>query len=218
MIERLKDILLKYAGFMFCILIIFADIFIRYYDVVAVFTKIFMLFMYFSLTSIFLIAMFKAADEKTNMIGALVIPVFFLGAVDKPLLLISLIGILFFYAKSNKWKTTQRIALCLYMFIYCIVGGASMLLSGFSEVTILQEITSPNREYTIILKEIDAGATGGAVFALVKENNSFIGVEKKERRINQYQDTWGARPNISWVDNEIVSINGKEINIYKDLK
>ena len=93
-----------------------------------------------------------------------------------------------------------------------------MLLSGFSEVTILQEIMSPNREYTIILKEIDAGATGGAVIALVKENNSFIGLEKKEKRINQYQGRWGERPNISWVDNGIVSINGKTINIYKDLK
>lgn len=215
--ERLKGILVKYAGFMFCFLIIFADVFIRYYYVIAVVTKVLMLFIYFSLSSLFLLAMFKAADEKTNIFGALVIPVFFLGVVGQPLLLISLIGILFFYVKSSKWKTIQRIALCLYVFIYCIVGGALMLFSGFSKVTILQEITSPNREYTIMIKEIDSGATGGAVSAFVKENNSFIGIEKKERIINQYHGRWGERPNILWVDNEIISINGKKVNIHKDI-
>jgi hypothetical protein len=161
--------------------------------------------------------MLKAADEKTNMIGALVIPVFFLGVVDQPLLLISLIGVFFFYVKSSKWKKTQRIALCLYMLVYCILGSASMLFCGFSKATILQEVTSPNREYTIIIKEIDVGATGGAVIASMKENDSFIGVEKKERRINQYHGRWGERPNIMWVDNEIISINGKKVNINKDI-
>lgn len=216
MIERLKDMLVKYAGFMFCLLIIFTDIFIRYYSVVAAFAKVSMLVIYFSLSGIFLLAMFKASVEKTNMIGALVIPVFFLGAVDQPVLLISLIGILFFYVRSSNWKTIQRVALCLYVFIYCIVGSALMLFSGFSKVTILQEIISPNREYTIMIKEIDAGATGGAVRAFLKENNSFIGIEKQERIINQYQGRWGERPSISWADNEIISINGKTINIHRD--
>ncbi len=221
--SKLKSLFFKYSGLLFCAFIIMLYLFTHYYAVESVTLKVILICIYFIVTITLLYGMYKSNSAKLNLIAALLLPLLMVPMIANPILLIPLIGILFLYYKFNKWRTTFIIALVIFAIMFCIAGFLNYLasiFSGFGIITDLQDIPSPNGQYSLILRESDEGALGGSVEVLVEENISskqILGIVKRvnssDRKI-LYYGHWGERPEISWVDDENVRVNGREFNVF----
>jgi hypothetical protein len=221
---KLKNLYYKYCGILFCIFIILIYFFESTYAVEVYGVKVFLLCIYFVLSGIFLFGIFKSRGERQNLLASLALPVIMLPMLLKPILLIPLIGIIVLYFKFKNWRIIGSVALVLFVILYSCFGYISIIINAFSgmvEVTVIQEISSPDVRHKLLLQERDEGALGGSVSVLVHDNvegKEFLGIVRREtdsvlHSKELYYGHWGDRPAISWVDNKTVMIDGSEFDI-----
>ena len=98
----------------------------------------------------------------------------------------------------------------MYILIFIIFCFALALGATQEEYDV---ITSPNQNYNIVCVEYDEGALGGSIeINLVKINTN-----KKDTNVRTlYKGRWGERPSIAWIDNNIIMINNRVMNVFKD--
>jgi hypothetical protein len=107
-------------------------------------------------------------------------------------------------------------------FAIAIIYFLGFLFSGVSQDTIISEMTSPNGNYIAIVDESDQGAMGGDVYVTVREKSititlGFLGKLISNPKGNiKYHGEWGDRPTVKFMNDDTLSINGKEVNIQDD--
>jgi hypothetical protein len=85
-----------------------------------------------------------------------------------------------------------------------------ILLSDFGKTEEIRSVPSPNGSYSLVLEKVDQGALGGNTLINVK--HSYFGMVEWKRRI--YIGRWGEQPNLEWVGNYEVSVNGEHRGIF----
>jgi hypothetical protein len=85
-----------------------------------------------------------------------------------------------------------------------------ILLSDFGKTEEIRSVPSPNGSYSLVLEKVDQGALGGNTLINVK--HSYFGMVEWKRRI--YIGRWGEQPNLEWVGNYEVSVNGEQRGIF----
>lgn len=207
--ENIKHWYFNNPGIKYSIFMILVIIFLNCFLVRADSLKILLVALYYGLSIKFILAMLKAAEDKVNIGAALVLPFLMLLTIESVWFLPA-IGILLFYIKSTKWRVIQRISLGLYIFVFGVIGLLAFFFSGAVKIT-EQEYPSPNNGYIMIFRESDQGALGGDIRIVVHRNAAIINRFSDIKEI--YKGRWGERPNMFWLDNETILINGKRIDI-----
>jgi hypothetical protein len=85
-----------------------------------------------------------------------------------------------------------------------------ILLSDFGKTEEIRSVPSPNGSYSLVLEKVDQGALGGNTLINIK--HSYFGMVEWKRRI--YIGRWGEQPNLEWVGNYEVSVNGEHRGIF----
>lgn len=210
--ENIKNWFGENPGNKYCVFMIVVIVFSNCFMVNADFLKVLLTVFYYLVSIMFMSAMFKAPEDQANIAAALTLPALMLLTL-KSILFVAVTGILLFYIKSKKRRIIQYFAFCLYIFIFGVIGLLAFVFSDAVKIT-NQEIPSPNREYIVIVSEADQGALGGSVTAVVKKNRPII-LAGEQRRI--YQGRWGSRPNILWIDNKTIGVNGGRIKVNESI-
>jgi hypothetical protein len=212
--RNIKDWCFKYAGVKYSVFMILVNIFLNCFIVNADYLKILLVTLYYCLSTVFILAMFKAAEEKTNIITALILPILMLLTI-KSILFFAVTGILIFYIKSKKWRIIQSIALCLYIFLFGAIGLLVFVFSDMVQIT-YHEFPAPNNEYKIIVIESDQGALGGGINIVIEKNGAIVNRLLPDARKEIFRGRWKERPNVLWLDNETILMNGQRIKIHEN--
>jgi len=176
--------------------------------------EILLTIVYFIVAIILLFGMFKTKYERPTVVATLLLPILTIPLIFlKPILLIPLI-VLWVINIMYQNKYIYFFVFFIFILIYSVLGSFNLIFSGFVEITDIEVIPSPNGSYNLILREIDQGALGGDVAVLI-ESKSFLGIIKRNRQTLSF-GYWGYRPELSWVDNDTVEINGKQFNIFNN--
>ena len=85
------------------------------------------------------------------------------------------------------------------------------LIAHFGANTVIDQQYSPNGVYRIVAIDSDHGALGGDTY--VDLEKIYFGIFKSNIK-TLYHGHWGEKPEIKWVDNSIVKIDGKDMNIH----
>jgi hypothetical protein len=85
-----------------------------------------------------------------------------------------------------------------------------ILLSDFGKTEEIRSVPSPNGSYSLVLEKVDQGALGGNTLINIK--HSYFGMVEWKRRV--YIGRWGEQPNLEWVGNYEVSVNGEHRGIF----
>ena len=118
-----------------------------------------------------------------------------------------IVGPLFFF---NDIKQVIRVIGILIYLIFIIVGTIGLCLGPFGAYIIIDQQVSPNNRYRVVTIDSDIGALGGDTY--IKSEEIYIGVIKRDMK-TLYHGRWGEKPKVIWVDNNIVNIDGKDMNI-----
>ena len=221
----LKLSFFKYSGVSFCIFLILLYLFTFNFVVESTILKTILISTYYVIAAVSLFGMYKSEHEKLTRVTALLLPLLLLPMVYSPVLLIPLIGLLFLLSRFKEWKTLRNKAISAFVVLDLIAGYVSFVASIFSGLAVVSDlkiIVSPNQEHILILRESDHGAFGGSVSVLVEDNipkASFAGIVSKKSDLQTdrkvlYYGRWDSRPELSWIDNENVEIDGRVFNIY----
>ncbi|WML33472.1 DUF5412 family protein [Clostridium sp. OS1-26] len=115
---------------------------------------------------------------------------------------------LFFFKGIKEGKR----AIGILIYSICITFGVFGLLIGeFGCNTVISQQYSPDKIYKAITIDSDQGALGGDTY--VDLERVYFGIIKKDIK-TLYHGQWGEKPKVIWVDNNIVNINGRDINIH----
>lgn len=120
--------------------------------------------------------------------------------------------VVFFQAPSGIVKTLCHILNVLLTLPVLVLVPLWMFAVSMGQVTVVQELTSPEGRYTAQLIDVDAGATGGDTLVKVRDNektvNILIGSFVKESTV--YSGDWGEffDMELRWQDEDTLLING----------
>lgn len=65
--------------------------------------------------------------------------------------------------------------------------------------------------YRVVTIDSDQGALGGDTYIELEE--IYFGIMKRDVK-NLYHGRWGEKPLVRWVDNNIINIDGRDMNIH----
>jgi hypothetical protein len=135
-------------------------------------------------------------------------------------MLLTLIVLLMLIVAVKKFEGKRALKIIVLFISSCLLL-VSMLLSmlflafGFflKDFVLTEEIRtvpSPNGTYSLVVVNVDQGALGGNT--LINVRRSYLGMVEWNRRI--YIGRWGKQPNIEWVGNYEISVNGEHKGIF----
>jgi hypothetical protein len=113
---------------------------------------------------------------------------------------------------SSRYKWLKRFVYISLIFILLVDIPCTAIFDGFVSRTKVTSIGSPNGNYNLNLWDFSAGATGGSTSVFVERN---YGNVLKHTIGRVYRGKWGDHPELQWIDNEHIAINGKTIDITK---
>lgn len=99
-------------------------------------------------------------------------------------------------------------AIIFNMLGFVIIG---LCIGGFGDYIIIDQKVSPNNMYRVVTIDSDLGALGGDT--CVKSEELYFGIIKRDMK-TLYHGRWGEKPKVIWVDDNIVNIDGKDMNIH----
>lgn len=90
-------------------------------------------------------------------------------------------------------------------------GIIGLCIGKFGANTIVGQQNSPNDIYRVVVIDSDQGALGGDTY--IKLEAIYFGIIKRDIK-TLYHGRWGEKPKVIWVDNNIVNIDGRDMNIH----
>ncbi|MEW9094867.1 MAG: DUF5412 family protein [Clostridiaceae bacterium] len=102
----------------------------------------------------------------------------------------------------------------LYAFLIFMFITTFFLKTFFVSDKLLHNIPSPNKKYNITVTDNGQGALGGNTVA--KLEKIYLNTFKKARTI--YINPFGESPEIKWIDNETLEIDGTKIDVNSKVK
>jgi hypothetical protein len=165
--------------------------------------------LYFVILICAIIAFYKS--EKKNIISIILfflpIMLLFTGIPFKEVTMILLLPL--FFLKGIK-VVIRGIGISMYMLLI-ILGFIGILLGDFGFNGVIDQQYSPNGVYRTVTINSDMGALGGDTY--VKSEEIYFGIIKRNIK-TLYHGNWGEKPEVKWVDNSTVKINGRDMNIH----
>lgn len=163
-----------------------------------------------------IISFYKSKKIILNYVNAVLIMIFSLNPFYI-LPMIAMLPLLFMKYFSKNFKIVNITLYFIILFLKIVLVIVFFLIffqwsSGFTH-TVFDEVYSPNKQYKLVATEVDQGALGGEVVIDLYKIKSNM-EEENIKRI--YHGEWGERPEIIWIDNEIVEINGRRLHIFND--
>jgi hypothetical protein len=177
--------------------------------------RVILLILYFLISAMFIFGMFRSKDHIINRICGAALPFamfVFMDHMDHPVFLIPVIGIFiyFIYLRKSHFLyfigTTAIIGIIFLCFVFFY-----LLFLNFGEDTTLAQIPSPSGQYVLISVEHDEGALGGGVTVTAKKefhSQDLLTFYKKGNWF-LYGGDWGEKPNVAWIDDCTISVNGR---------
>lgn len=167
--------------------------------------------LYFVLLIGAIISFYKSEKKNTNALILIFLPILLLfsGIPFKVATMVMLCP-LFFFKDINPLRKAAGI---LIYSIFIAIGILSLLFGDFIKFganTIIDQQYSPNKAYKTVTVDNDQGALGGNT--LVNLEKIYFGTIKRPVK-TLYYGRWGEKPKVLWLDKNIVSINGREMNI-----
>ncbi|WP_055666077.1 DUF5412 family protein [Desnuesiella massiliensis] len=116
---------------------------------------------------------------------------------------------LFFFKDINSLRKAAGI-LIYSIFITIGILGLLIKLEQFGSNTTIDQQYSSNKAYRTVTVDNDQGALGGNT--LVDLEKIYFGTIKRPVK-TLYYGRWGEKPKVLWLDENIVSIKGREMDI-----
>lgn len=156
-----------------------------------------------------ILSFYKSKDKNNKLLLFIFLPILLL-FTGIPFKVITMVVVfpLFFFKGIKEGKR----AIGILIYSICITFGVFGLLIGeFGCNTVISQQYSPDKIYKAITIDSDQGALGGDTY--VDLERVYFGIIKKDIK-TLYHGQWGEKPKVIWVDNNIVNINGRDINIH----
>jgi hypothetical protein len=168
---------------------------------------------YFVLFALTWLAIYKSNNEKSNKRALVSIPfLLLLSGIPFKVITLGLLLPLLIIKKAAGHRNTLIIVLYLILIVLgCIGIMIDMLFGDFGKNTVINESYAPSREYRIVVIDSDQGALGGDT--IVNLEKFYYGILKRDIK-TLYSGEWGENPQIKWIDNQNVEVNGVKINIH----
>ena len=176
--------------------------------------------LYFLLLAGALFSFYKSSWENTNDKGSMrnnkailfcIFPIFLLFS-GIPLKVVTMCILIWLFFLKGIHLGVRILGILLYT-SFILLGVFGLCLGPFGSNTVIDRQSSPNGIYQTVTIDHDQGALGGST--IINLERHYYGIAKRTRKI--YSTGWGAKPTVVWVNNEIVSIDGKKMNIQKDV-
>lgn len=158
---------------------------------------------------------YKSKKTNKQYISLFFLPVVLL-FTGIPFKIITLILVLpLFFVKENK-SEIRGVGIFLYA-LSILIGICGIVIKNgppiwvSAENTVVDEQYSPNGVFRAVTIDSDQGALGGDTY--VKSEAIFFHTVKWHIK-TLYKGSCGEKPEIQWVDNSIVRINGRDMNIF----
>lgn len=168
--------------------------------------------LYVIISSLVLIKLNKDNNKRFShglfipLIILLILPIFINEIIALPLLLVYPL-----FCSRNSHIVLKIISGLLYGIIIFIFVATVFIRYVFTSQKLMREVNSPNDKYRVAVVGLDQGALGGNT--IIKLEKIYFNIIKKEKVINI--DRWGKEPNINWIDNRYVEIDGAKIDVKK---
>jgi hypothetical protein len=135
-------------------------------------------------------------------------------------MLLTLIVLLMLIVAVKKFEGKRALKIIAVFISSCLLLVSMLLsmlflsfgffLSDFGLTEEIRTVPSPNSNYSLVVVNVNQGALGGNT--LINVRRSYLGMVEWKRRI--YIGRWGEQPNIEWVGNYEISVNGEHRGIF----
>jgi uncharacterized membrane protein YtjA (UPF0391 family) len=165
--------------------------------------------LYFIILICAIISIYQSKKKNTITLIFIFLPIFllFTGIPFKVVTMV-IVCSLFFFKDIN--TAIRAIGILIYT-IFIAIGILGLLIGELGANTIVDQQYSPNKVYKTVTIDNDQGALGGNTY--IQLERTYFGIAKRHIK-TLYLGRWGEKPKIIWIDKSIVSINGREVDIY----
>lgn len=165
--------------------------------------------LYFIILICAILSFYKSKKKNTKLLILIYLPFFllFTGIPFKVFTMVIVCPLFFF--KDIK-QVIRAIGILIYL-IFISFGIIGLCIGKFGANTIVDRQYSPNDMYRVVTIDSDQGALGGDTY--IKLEGIYFGIIKRDVR-NLYHGRWGEKPQVIWVDNNIINIDGRDMNIH----
>jgi hypothetical protein len=135
-------------------------------------------------------------------------------------MLLTLIVLLMLIVAVKKFEGKRALKIIAVFISSCLLLVSMLLsmlflafgffLSDFGLTEEIRTVPSPKGNYSLVVVNVDQGALGGNT--LINVRRSYLGMVEWKRRI--YIGRWGEQPNIEWVGNYEIRVNGEHRGIF----
>lgn len=169
--------------------------------------------MYFIILICAILSFYQSKKKNTKLLMLIFLPFFilFTGIPFKVVTMVIVCPLFFF--KDIK-QVIRVIGILIYV-IFILFGIIGLCIGEFGANKIVGQQTSPNYTYRVVVIDSDQGALGGDTY--IKLEEIYFEIMKRDIK-TLYHGGWGEKPKAIWVDNNIVNIDGRDMNIHTSKK
>lgn len=166
--------------------------------------------LYFILLIGAIMSFYKSEKKNANALMLIFLPTLLLFS-GIPFKVVTLVMVcpLFFFKDINPLRKAAGILIYSVFFTIGILG-LLIKFKQFGANIIIDQQYSPNKTYRTVTIDNDQGALGGNTF--VDLEKIYFGTIKRSVK-TLYYGRWGEKPKVLWLDENIVSIKGREMDI-----
>lgn len=167
--------------------------------------------LYFIILVCAITSFYRSKEKNVKAVVFILLPgfLFFTGIHFKVITMIILCSIFLF---KNIKPVIRVIGISIYL-VFILIGTLGWIIGDFGGNTVIDQKYSPNGVYKVVTIDSDQGGLGGDTY--IQLEGMYSGILKKHIK-TLYHGHWGEKPKITWVDNNIVNIDGRDINIHVD--
>lgn len=170
--------------------------------------------LYFMLLIGAIMSFYKSEKKNANALMLIFLPILLLfSGIPFKVATMVMICPLFFFKDINPLRKAAGI---LIYSIFITIGILGLLIVKFGDFgkfsfnTVIDQQYSPNKAHRTVTVDNNQGALGGNT--LVNLEKIYFGAIKRPVK-TLYYGRWGEKPKVLWLDENIVSIKGREMDI-----
>lgn len=156
-----------------------------------------------------ILSFYNSKKKNTASIIFICLPILLL-FTSIPLKIVTMIIIFPAFLFKGIKLAIRTIGIFLYL-VFIAFGLLGLCIGDFGANTIINQKYSSNEKYRAVIIDSDQGALGGDTYVYLEE--IYFGIIKRDVK-TLYHGQWGEKPNVIWVNNNIVNIDGRNMNIH----
>lgn len=169
--------------------------------------------LYFIVLICAILSFYKSDNKNKQLLLFIFLPIFllFTGIRFKVITMIIVFPLFFF----RGIKEVRRVIGILLYLTFITFGVLGLLIGNLGGNKVIDQQYSPDKMYKAVTIDSDQGALGGDTY--VKLEGIYFEIFKRNIK-TLYHGHWGEKPKVIWVNNDIININGRDMNIYTSEK